>query len=431
MPCETAGDRGVAVRVLAPKQARYDEGAPVVIHVQGGVQAGDAAGPPEYIGLGFVEIYFAFPGGGRGETASGGTYDYRGPKCVRALADVIRFATGRIACKDGRKIGDIVKDVKVLTSNCGIIGSSNGGNACSMVMAAHGKEFPDLAFYVSMESPYGEGAVNAELGGFEMGLNPAYDPKTGILDLAKLAWSPNEAPFFFRRLPQSAEGLKGALFFDVDGDGQFTKDKDYAVNALMCDAGAGLKAYYSPRLLKEAERRNLYKGARPSHVPSLSEGEEFWRWRDGVTSLSEAVKNCPDVAVIVYAGERDHVQAAPDHPHILAQVEGFRKAGARFVRLNCDRAYMDRLLQSPQGLPRKPLRAFSDNEAGKAYDRSNIVEALEPAGPPIALYVCAAVCEAADRAQAKNFNANLDEVIYPGAPSSAPGPRPQMPRGAQ
>ena len=58
-----------------------------------------------------------------------------------------------------------------------------------MAMALHGQEFADLAWYASMESPYGEGAANVELGGRDSGMNPAYNPKTGVLDLSGLAWS--------------------------------------------------------------------------------------------------------------------------------------------------------------------------------------------------------------------------------------------------
>jgi len=44
IPSVSAGERGIAVRVILPRQPRYGAGAPVVIHVAGGVQAGDAAG---------------------------------------------------------------------------------------------------------------------------------------------------------------------------------------------------------------------------------------------------------------------------------------------------------------------------------------------------------------------------------------------------
>ena len=111
VPSASGGDQGIAVGVIPPLKQRYTDGAPVVIQVPGGVTTGGAQGPPEYAGLGFVEIRFAFPGGGNGEAASGGTYDYRGPNCIRTLADVILFATGRLADKQGRGIGDLFPNI--------------------------------------------------------------------------------------------------------------------------------------------------------------------------------------------------------------------------------------------------------------------------------------------------------------------------------
>lgn len=430
IPSSAGGKEGIAVGVLFPRQPRFTNGAPVAINVAGGVQAGGALGRPEYVGLGFVEMHFAFPGGGQGEERSGGEYDFRGPKCIRALADVILFAKGRIADKDGRRITELNRSVAVLTNNCGIIGSSHGGNACGMAMALHGREFADLAWYASMESPYGEGAANVELGGRDGGMNPAYDPKTGVLDLSRLAWSSELSPGMRgKQMPMPTRGLKGALFFDLDGDGRFSADKDFPANCFVGDAGTGVRAWYSPRILAEAERRNLVAGQWPGHIPSLAESREFWRYRDAAPSIPEAVRNCTNLAVIVYANDRDHVQAAPDHGHILVQVEGFRQAGARFVRLNPDRSYVEQILKSGPGSrtafgakpaqdPDGPAR-LPDNPAGKAFDRGNITAAVEPARFPLQLYMQAAVCELADRTQAGQWASNLDRVLYPEAPWQA------------
>lgn len=424
IPSIAAGAEGVAATLLIPQEPRYTNGAPVVIHVAGGVQAGSARGRPEYVGHGFVEIHFAFPGGGFGDERSGGTYDFRGPNCIRALADVIRFATGRIAGTEGRRIGEVARGVKVLTNNVGIVGSSHGGNACGLAMALHGDEFPELAWYASMESPYGQGAANVELGGHESGVNPACDPKTGALDLSKLAWSRALSPGLMRKpMPVSTRELKGAFFFDMDGDGRFSARDDFPVNCFVGDAGAGVKAWYSPRILAEAEKRKLIPGERPRHVPMLAEAKEFWRFRDAAPGIPDAVRNCPDLAVIVYANERDHVQADPAHTHIVEQVEGFRKAGARFVRLNPDSAYVERII--PLGPARKRAARFPDNSAGKTWTRANIVEGLEPAVFPHTLYMQAAVCELADRTQAKVWASDLEAVIFPDAPNGPPFRPPQ------
>jgi len=416
IPSTAGGNRGIAVGLLTPLKTRYSSGAPVVIHVPGGVGTGTTEGPPEYAGLGFVEIRFAFPGGGRGEGTSGGSYDYRGPNCIRALADVIRFATGRTTDNQGRSIGELTTGVKVLTNNVGIVGLSHGGNACGLVMATHGEEFPNLAFYASMESPYGEGNVNIELGGRDQGLNPAYNPQTGMLDLSKLAWSAELPPGPPRRWRGEGTDLKGALFFDLNGDGRCAESVDFPANVFVQDFGQGPKAWYTPRLIREAEQRKLYGQQRPTHVPTLAESIEYWRWRDAAGSIGAAVSKCPQVAVVVYANERDHVQVAPDHPHILTQIEGFRLSGAKFVRLNPDRAYVERILASGGPSPGNGQRVFPDNEAGIAWDRGNIRKGLELADFPMQPYMQAAVCELADRVQAGNWENNLDAVLYPDAP---------------
>jgi hypothetical protein len=422
IPSGAAGKEGVAASVLLPRQPRFTNGAPVVINVTGGVQAGSARGRPEYVRHGFVEIHFAFPGGGVGEERSGGSYDFRGSNCVRALADVIRFATGRVADAQGRRISGLARGFAVQTNNVGFVGSSHGGNACGLAMAKFGSEFPNLAWYASMESPYGEGAANVELGGRESGLNPAYNPQTGLLDLSALAWSGELTPGLMRKpMLVDTRELRGALFFDLNGDGRFSRENDFPANGFLGDAGGGVKAWYSPRLLIEAGNRKLLPEKRPAHLPTLAEAREFWSWRDAATHIPDAVRACPNVAVIVYANERDHVQADPAHTHILVQVEGFRQADAKFVRLNPDRAYVERITAD---LPPR-MRAgakFPDNPAGKTWTRVNIAEGLEPSSLPLGLYMQAAVCELADRTQAGQWSANVEAVLFPDTP------KPVLPR---
>jgi len=431
IPSQAGGREGIAVRVLAPEKPRYAEGAPIAIHVAGGFQAGAAAGRPFLLPFGFVEVFFAFPGGGNQEARSGGKYDFRGPNSIRALADVIRFATGRLRDRQGRTIQELVAPLHVLTNDCGLLGMSQGGNACGVVMAKYGQEFPDLAFYVSMESPYGEGIANVELGGRRDGrINPAYDPQTGRLDLSKLAFDPelNPAPALLGRTPSR---LRGAFYFDMNGNGRFDPEVDFPVHAVIGDAGTGMKIWYSPRVLREAERRHLLGPKRPAHIPSLQEAIAFWEWRDAAPSIPQAVRNCPKLAVIVYANEQDHVQIAPDHPHILIQVEGFRKAGARFVRLNPDRAYVLYVLPKDRPLPESLRKRIPDNDAGIVWTRDRIRKGLEPRELPMIVSMQAASCELADRVYKNVWKPNLDRVLcdftplpFPLPPLQRPGPPP-------
>jgi len=414
------GEEGIAVSIIPPKKPRYETGAPVAISVSGGHSAGNVSGRMNVAGCGFVEMGFAFPSGGQGDAKSGGTYDYRGPKSIEALRDVILFAVGKTADKQGRKIQELVGEVKVLASNVGLHGGSHGGNACGAAMGLWGRRFPGLAWYVSMESPFGEGAVGAELGSRRERLNPAYNPKTGALDLAKLAYDADLEirPFGGGRSSSTPlPALYGSLYFDMDDDGKCGSEDDYRLQPPVFDLGQGPKSWYSVRLLRQAERRALFGDSRPAHMPTLAEAVEFWRYRDATGLVSEAVRKVPNVAVIVVAGETDHVQIAPDHPHIRAQVNAFQKAGAQFIRLNPDRTYVEWLFD--RKVPDVP-----DNDAGRQYTPKTIGPALCPDGAvPKQLLSAAAICELADRVQAGNFESNLGRVLFPDAPKTS-GPPP-------
>jgi len=424
VPSTAGGEDGIAVSIIAPKKPRYEAGSPVAISVAGGHSAGTATSRMNMAGCGFVEVGFAFPGGGQGEARSGGTYDYRGPKCIEALRDVILFVMGKIPDGQGQKMQDLVGDVRVLTSNVGLHGGSHGGNACGAVMGLWGQQFPELAWYVSMESPYGEGAVGAELGGRGGRLCPAYNPDTGVLDLTKLAFDPDLEirPFGAGRFgDRSSPTLIGSVFLDMDGDGTCGSEDDYRLQPPVFDVGQGRKAWYSVRLMRDAEKRGLFGEPRPAHIPTLEEAVEFWRYRDATGLVADAVRRVPKVAMIVVAGETDHVQIAPDHPHIRAQVNAFQEAGAKLARLNPDRAYVEWLLdREAPGVP--------DNNAGLKYTPTTIQAALCPdRAVPKQLLSPAAMCELADRVQAGNFEPNLDRVLFPDA-LKASGPPPGLRR---
>ena len=97
------------------------------------------------------------------------------------------------------------------------------------------------------------------------------------------------------------------------------------------------------------------------------------------------------------------------------------------MRLNPDCAYVERVL--PRGPAFNRPAQFPDNTAGKTWSRANIAEGVEPSAVPLGIYMQAAVCELADRAQAGNWSANLDAVLFPGVPLppvfAPPGNRPR------
>ena len=419
----TVGDgRGIAVSVVPPERPRYENGAPVVIGVHPGPH--DATGRLGVAECGFVELFFASTDFGKGP------YDFGGPDWILGLRDVILFALGRTADKDGRMIGDLTGDIPVLTANVGTIGLSHGGNACGAVMGLHGQDIPELAWYVSWESPYGEGAVGEELGSPRRAngrVNPAYDAETSQLDLSKLAYDSDLAMTGRGRTQQQRRELpfRGSLFFDMDGNGRYDPQTDFRHQPVGFDPGQGPKFWYSIRLLREAERRNLFGDSWPTHIVTVEEAEEFWHYRDATGLVPDAIRKIPNLAAIIVANEDDHMQVAPDHPHIRIQANAFQEAGARFVRVNPDRAYVRWLIgESRPGLV--------DNEAGTLYTPKTIRAALCPNEAAHRILQVAAMCELADRIQAGNFQPNLDRVLFPDAPKAAgPSPRgdPQPPRG--
>lgn len=417
IPSEVAGEQGIAVRVVAPEQARYKAGAPVTISVSPGPHG--PTGRLNVAECGFVEVYFSSNDFGKGP------YDFGGPRWLLGLRDVILFATGQTTDTQGRKIQDLTGDITVLTSNVGTIGLSHGGNACGAVMGLYGEQFPKLAYYVSWESPYGEGAVGEELGSPRLHgkrVNPAYDAERSRLDLSKLTYDPDLPMTARGRTPEQRRDLpfRGSLFFDIDGDGRYDPEADFRHQPARFDPSSGPRFWYSIRLLREAEKRDLYGGARPGHIPTAEEAVEFWHYRDATGLVTDAVRKIPDLAVIVVANAQDHMQIAPDHPHIRIQVNAFQKAGARFIRLNPDSAYVEWLIgENGPGLV--------DNDAGVLYTPKTILSALCPNEAAHRILHPAAICELADRVQAGNFEPNLDSVLYPDAPKMVrrPGPAPR------
>ncbi len=413
IPSNVGDGKGIAVRVVPPKKPRYKAGAPVIIGVNPGPhEATGRLGATDY---GFVEVFFA------STDFSKGPYDFGGPDWLLGLRDVILFALGRTADNQSRTIHEMTGEIAALTSNVGTIGLSHGGNACSAVMGLYGQDFPELAYYVSWESPYGEGAVGEELGSPRRAsgrINPAYDAETSRLDLSKLAYDPDLPMTGRGRTPKQRRELpfRGSLFFDVDGNGRYNAATDFRHQPVMYNPGHGPKFWYSVRLLREAEERSLFSDSKPAHIPTVEEAVEFWRYRDATGLVPEAVRKIPNLAVIIVANEDDHMQVAPDHPHIRIQANAFQKAGARFVRVNPDRTYVEWLVgESRPGLV--------DNNAATLYTPKTICAALCPNEAAHRILQVAAICELADRVQADNFEPNLDHVLFPNAPKAA-GPPP-------
>lgn len=415
IPSEAGGSEGICTLIKIPSTARYgSEGAPVAIYMPGGfdgVGIGDKdAGLVEN---GFIEISFNFPGMGTGDKQSGGVYDNRGVVSLRAVCDVIRFALGDLTDLSEKTLSDIVSPIVPVYTNVGLIGYSNGGNTNICVAGIHGDEISDLAWILNWESPVGDGMPQAEAGAKKEGklrpLNPeinfAYDPTTGNWDLSTLTY---DSKIKIPILDDINNEVTGGLFFDFNQDQMVDPGSDFIPYPLVFSTENGYRAYYSERLREEAEEKNLFPYPLPSHVPGRGETDIFWAIRNGEYWIDSTLQKISHLMFMVVASEVDHVQRAPDHPHVLIQYEGFRTGGARFVRLNPDRVYVEKLLGRSES-------KVVDNDAFTPFDHMSIRDAVSPGAFNEVLgrdlLVPAGACELADRTHTCNLDPQLNDVL--------------------
>lgn len=421
IPSTVGGKEGLVVRVSPPAKTRFAEGAPVVVHVPGGFSRGDIMSSPGRLSdFGMVDVLFLFPEGegpaGEGKIEkSGGKWDWRGRDCMRALADVLAFASGQVKSTEGKSIQDYTGGIAVLTKEVGVIGWSLGGTTVAGALGLFGKSLPNVKWYASFESPYGEGVINGEFGTRGQS-NKFYNAKTQILDTSTLRYAPEIPIAFMRRPVPGAEDVKGSLYLDGNGNGKFDEDADVLLSGIVVTPGPPF-SYYSPLLTRAAEKQKVFGDKWPAHIGTLKQTTEFTALRDGVSHIKTIVKSMPQLAVIVYAGEEDHVQQTADHRHILLQHNGFLDAGVRWGRLNPDINYVEMVSA------RRPPRAVQ-NPAGKRFSPENIIAATlqspRDGGPPSSEAVSAAAIELADRTRANVWTLTLDRVLFPDAPKVPP-----------
>jgi hypothetical protein len=396
IPSQSTPD-GVQVRISPPSNARYPEGAPIVVH-SGAASSVDRVGGGCFNRRGFVEVAFT----------CAGNQDARIAPCSEALADVLAFATGRISSMENKSIEGYTGNIKVQAANVGMVGWSAGGNRAVLTMARYGERFPGLNWYASWESPM-LGSPDTGTGSIFQ-LNPYYDRATGTVDFARLRYSP-EMPLWvwpIQALPRDPTWPRGGLYLDGDGNGTFNKDKDYGFWAVYDSPTAGQprKAFYFPTIIREARDRTVFGPVWPFHIATVQEVEERARSEDALRRVRDAVRRLPHLAVLVFESEAHHVIA--DASHAIAQVNAWLDAGARWVRFNPDTNYVE----SVTG--RKLARAVQ-NPAGRRLDRNTITNRLEPeeanGGPSDAQGMAAAVSELADRTYRSNWTPALTTVL--------------------
>jgi hypothetical protein len=168
-------------------------------------------------------------------------------------------------------------------------------------------------------------------------------------------------------------------------------DEDFPLVAY--EAEGGLRVYSRPATHAMADL-GIFPDPWPSDIATPEEAERFWDLREAVRLYPAALQNLPDLMGMVLASTRDHVQVAPDRPHIRQAFEGWMAAGG-WVRINPSPEYVAELLppgREPEHLPDNPPNTPPSAWAAPDY---TYPEGLD------SVYQAAAVHEMADRVQGR------------------------------
>lgn len=390
----------IAVRIFPPSYPCYPDGSPIIIYVPG---ADSPGGLRDYLSAeDFIVITFLFPGGRDGHRYSDGTYDHRGMNCIKALRDVILYAHGGLCDDKGRKIDDVLP-VKVLHENIGLVGVSNGGNIAVAVCAFY--ELP-VKYIVQWESPVSSQIATVDLGPIRFNCSPnnfvnpryiAYGPLILQVDYSDLTYH------------------NGMVFHDGNGDGRYTTIIDPSTGLPTPDLDLdgilelnedfplssytdGIKKVYS-RPVTHALANVI--SAWPPDIATPEEADAYWDLREAVRLYDDALIKNPDLKGMVIATVKDHVQSAPDKPHIHQAFDGWN---ITWVKINPSPSYL--IETDPSLAGRKDLPNNKPNIPPKNW---SIYDYCIPEDIPDVVAQVAAIREMADRVYYnKWYNLKID-----------------------
>ena len=395
---ESEGIGRIAVAVRPPAEARFAEGAPIVVNVSGfftGSSGFDFQLDPN--ALGAVYISYLWPGKADRRTGleSEGAFDYGGSDCLAALRDVARFATGQVPDVNGRYLHDHLS-IPVHYDVAGLYAFSHSGIAATNVLARHGSQLDRVRYFVGRENPTTDSMYPLEPGHWEDETgrpihNPFYDPA---------GYTPTAIAIDYSTVYWSAE--HGRPAFAVE-DGP-----DYVCSFKHPQMWE--KDYWSTGLLQGLlDNGALTRKTWPTTLALPEEAAAYWPSRTTPHNYAAVGEALPDLRVMLVFAADDHVQTAIDKPHIHQAYDGFRKTASLWCRLNPDRAYVDAFVGPREG------DAIPDNPANREPSTWMAIRRWGYPTPPgkslNVLVSLASVAEMLDRTYYEVWNANLDEVL--------------------
>lgn len=391
----------LAVRIYAPHHTRYPDGSPVLIYVPGADTPGGLRNCLPAVGDDLIIIYFIFPGGYDAESGRGsdGIYDHRGENCILALRDVILYSAGKLADSSGKTIDEVLH-VPVLHNNIGLLGASNGGNIVVAVSALYGNELKGyLRYIVQWESPVSSQIATVDLGPIRFNCAPnnfvnprytAYNPFILTVDYSDLVYNESSSVQVFHdgngdgKYTTIIEPNSGLPTPDLNLDGKLELNEDFPLSAYT----DGAKDVYSRPVTHALES---VISSWPSNMATPEEADAYWDIREAVRMYDDAMANIPDLRGMVLASVKDHVQSAPDKPHIRQAFDGWNNSHA-WVKINPSPFYMAEVDPSFAGRNDLP-----NNVANTAPENWRIHNYCMPEDIPDNLYQLAAIWEMADR----------------------------------
>jgi hypothetical protein len=261
LPSDSAPGKGLAVNIIYPKTPRYADGAPIVVVAPGGSGPDGLGFEIHAAQVGFVEVRFAFPGGGHGKFTSSGIYDYRGVESQKALRDVLLFAAGKQRDSEGKQISDLLPG-KVSRDNIGVVGWSNGGNIALVTMYKYADQLQFINWIAFYESPLGSLFFPPNLGGErDLVRNKHYRPgscATGdcLVNYTGLAYDPFVVRNPGEHKKKGEAEIPGVLYFDENHNGKWDESIEFAFT-YACDVGLD-KQIYPPDLAAYLEHSQAF-----------------------------------------------------------------------------------------------------------------------------------------------------------------------------
>jgi hypothetical protein len=400
----------IAVRVDLPQKPRYGDSAPVVVVASTWFvdKYNDPTTPFHLefnpVDMGVIVVTHLWPGKTDPESkiSSEGTYDFGGPNSLAALRDTIRFALGVEPDIDGRYLHELIV-TEPLYDNVGMFASSHAGVVATNVMAYYGESLQGLKYFVGRENPTMAEMYPLEIGHFDDRHKPIYNPyyhhegytPTSItVDYSHLSWV------------QNAKYPEGRPVFEVPGGDDYVLD----------DKGPNIndKRWFSHALTQALLDNGAFTMETwPVDLATPRQTGDIWPYRITVQNYAAIGEKLPELRVMLTFATYDHVQTAPDKPHIRQAYDGFRKTAGLWTRLNCDLVYVQAEVHPSATL----AGGFPDNDANTEprdwYAEAEswgfegrLADEMTTWAIP---YACAA--EMADRVRADQWAPNLDALV--------------------